>query len=406
MRVAFVPGSFRPDRCGVSHYTARLMAELEGRGAACLVLTTEAAAAHHARRDVVAGTRGWGPSMLATVPAAVRRLAPDILHIQHAGGSFGFRRAVFALIPTLRAVGWRRPVVVTIHEYGWWEWWPPLVGRLWRRLGPWGEARGLWDREDLWLLTGADAIIVTHEGAARVLAERLPRVAPRVARVPIGSNIPVLACSAETARRDLRLRFGWPPEAPVIVYFGFVHPVKGLETLLRAFRRVVDAEPRARLLLSGGTQSLALHSDDAERYSKKLKALLRELGLDDAVRLTGYQPEAIISQHLAGADLGVLPFNDGVTAKSGSLLAMWAHGLPVVATRPAVVPPELERAAWLVPGRNAEALAASLLQLLGDAGARQVLAARSREAAAGFDWPSIAERHLAIYRRLLEQHGQ
>ncbi len=405
MRVAFVPGSYRPDRCGVSHYTARLMAELTARGVECLVVTTEAAARHHARADVASGTRGWDLRMLLSLPAALRRQAPDVLHIQHAAGSFGFRRAIFGLIPILRATGWRRPIAVTIHEYGWWEWRPRLFGRVWRRLGPWGEARSLWDRENLWLLTGADVIVVTHEGAARVLAERLPQLAPRVEQVPIGSNISVLAADTAAARRDLRLRFGWEDDAPVVAYFGFLHPVKGLETLLRAFRRVCDVAPQARLVLCGGTQSLALHGDDAERYRKRLQELAGELRLGEAVRLTGYQPEAIVSQHLAGADLGVLPFNEGVTAKSGSLLAMWAHGLPVVATRPAVVAPELERAAWLVPGRDADALAASLLQLLGDAGARRVLATRGREAAAQFDWSAIAQRHLAIYERLLRREA-
>ncbi len=403
MKVAFLPGSFRPDRCGVSHYTARLMTELAQRGVECVAVTTEAAAAHHARADVVGATRGWGPRMLLSLPVALTRLAPDVLHIQHAAGSFAFRRAIFWLVPALHATGWRRPIAVTIHEYGWWEWRPRLWGRIWRRLGLWGEARGLWDREDLGLLTGADAIIVTHEGARRVLCERLPQLASRVERVPIGSNIAVLATDAETARRDLRLRFGWPPAAPVIVYFGFLHPVKGLETLLFAFRTVHAARPDVRLLLSGGAQSLALHGDDAERYQRRLQELVAELGLEGVVRLSGYQPEAVISQHLAGADLGVLPLNDGVTVKSGSLLAMWAHGLPVVVTRPAVAPAELERAAWLVPGRNAEALAASLLQLLGDEEARAVLAARGREAVAACDWSTIAQRHLEIYERLLQR---
>jgi glycosyltransferase involved in cell wall biosynthesis len=401
MKVAFLAGAFRPDRCGVSHYTARLMAELSRRGLDCVVITAEAAARHHARADVIAGTRGWGPSMLATLPLALRRASPDILHIQHAAGSFGFRRAVFWLIPALRLTGWRRPVVVTLHEYGWWQWRPPLVGPLWGRLGPWGEARGLWDREDLALLTGADAIIVTHEGTARIVAGRLPQLEARLERVPIGSNIPPLAADVEAARRDLRSRFGWPPDTPVVAYFGFLHPVKGLETLLQAFRRVADAEPAARLLLIGGAQSLALHGDQAERYRERLLALAESLGLQGAVRFTGYQPDALVSQELAGADLGVLPFNEGVTPKSGSLLAMWTHGLPVIATRPPNPPPELERSAWLVPGRNAEALAAGLLQLLRDAALRQMLAQRGRQAAAAYDWGAIADRHLEIYGRLL-----
>ena len=402
MRVVFLPGSFRPDRCGVSHYTAQLMAELSGRGVQSRVLTTHAAARYHQQPEVIGTTQDWGLGMLVTLPGALLHLDADLLHIQHAAGSFAFRRPVLWLPLVLRVRGWQRPIVVTLHEYGWWEWRPRLVGWVWRRLGPWGERRSLWDREDFALLTGADTLIVTNDTAARALMARLPQLAPKVERVPIGPNIPVTATDVAAARAAVRQRFGWPAEALVISYFGFLHPVKGLETLLRAFRRVLDGQPQARLLISGGVESLALHGDEAQRYYGKLRALIGELGLSAAVRVTGYLPEELVSQHLAGADLGVLPFHDGVTLKSGSLLAMWAHGLPVVATRPSLCPPQLEGAACLVPGRDVDALADSLLRLLGDPHARQELGTCARKAAAEYSWPAIAERHLAIYKRLLK----
>jgi glycosyltransferase involved in cell wall biosynthesis len=402
VRVAFLPGTYRPDRCGVSHYTSRLMDELAARGVECVVLTSHEAAALHRQPAVTGATRGWGPWLLASLPGTIRRLDPDILHIQHAAGSFAFRRAVLWLPSVLRARGWTQPIVVTAHEYGWWQWQPPLLGWAWRRLGPWGEARELWDREDFTLLAGADAIIVTHQAAAETLTRRLPGLAPRVARVPIGPNIPVLVEDERGARCALRQRFGWEAEAQVISYFGFLHPVKGLETLLAAFRRVLDSEPSARLLLNGGAQSLALQGDQAWRYSEKLQALMRELGLESVARLTGYLPDDVLSQHLAGSDIGVLPLNGGVTAKSGSLLAMWAHGLPVVATAPPGRDRAVERAAWVVRPRDEEALAAGILRLLNDVPLRRALAAEARVAVADFSWAGIAQRHMAIYRRLLQ----
>ena len=44
---------------------------------------------------------------------------------------------------------------------------------------------------------------------------------------------------------------------------------------------------------------------------------------------------------LSGADVGVLPFNEDVTLESGFLLALFAHGLSVLATRPDPPEPEL-----------------------------------------------------------------
>jgi glycosyltransferase involved in cell wall biosynthesis len=291
--------------------------------------------------------------------------------------------------------------VVTAHEYGWWEWRPRGLAWAWHRLGTWGEAHNLWDREDLALLTGAGAVIMTNEAAVQVVAARLPQLMRRVTRVPIGSNIVRRAADPAVARAAVRSQSGWPADALVVAYFGFLHPVKGLETLLAAFRQVRAARPCARLLLIGGAESLALHGDDAQRYEERLRDEVRSLELEEAVRLTGYLAEEVVSHCLAGSDIGVLPFNAGVTLKSGSLLALWEHGLPVVATRPPTVEPELAEGACLVPCRDANALAAGLGRLLDDPPLRQALAERGRRAAARFSWAAIAEQHLSIYERLL-----
>ncbi len=401
MRVAFLPGTFRPDRCGVSHYTSRLMAELARRGVECLVLTTHGAARHHGRPDVIGVTADWGRALLVALPAELVRLRPDVLHIQHAAGSFGYRRPVLWLPAVLRAAVPGLRLAVTAHEYGWWEWRPRLLEWAWRRLGPWGEARALWDREDGALLTGADVVIATHKAAVQVLLDRLPRLAPRIEHVPIGANVPEVALEREAARAALRRRYGWEADAPVLAYFGFLHPVKGLEVLLEAFRGVLCVRPQTRLILAGGCQSLALDGDAGLRYEATLRRLIAQMGLEQAVRLTGYLSDETVSEHLAGADAGVLPFTGGVTLKSGSLLAMWTHGLPVVATEPPLVEPPLRQASILVPRRDPQALAGTLLRVIDDPGLRSDLAAKARAAAAGFCWSAIAERHLRIYERLI-----
>lgn len=402
MKIAFIPGSFCPDRCGVSHYTLRLAAELQRRRVDPVFVTNREVAAAHHRSNIIAGTPGWDARMLIALPLTIRRLNPDIVHIQHAAGSYGFRRSVFGLLPALRIAGWQGPVVVTAHEYGWWEWRPRLLHWAWRRLGPWGESRALWDREDITLLTSADAVIVTNEGAERALVARVPQITQRVYRIPIGSNVGVRATDVLSARQVVRARYGWPQDTPLISYFGFLHPVKGLETLLSAFRRLHSTEPRARLLINGGFESLALRGAEASRYEAHLRALISGLGLASVVHLTGYLPEDIVSQNLAGSDIGVLPFNAGVTLKSGSLLALWEHSIPVVATC-APTNSELGDAVLPVPCRDPEALAAGLLRLLSEPELRATLAARGRRAVSAMAWPMIAAHHLDIYHRLLRR---
>ncbi|MCA1716963.1 MAG: glycosyltransferase [Actinobacteria bacterium] len=340
-RVVMVAGTYRPERCGVAHYVQRLRFALDERGVSSLVLTTKEAAKDSKDQRVKGVVGGWGLTDLPALVRAVRRAKPHVIHVQHAAGAYGFKRAVFFLPPLLRAAGCRAPLVTTVHEYGWWEWEPRGVppGAI-EALKTWGQSRGVWDREDGFLLTGSDILLTTNTHAEAAVAERLPWLSSRMHRVPLVANVDTAPVGRDEARDEARSRYGWPPDAEVVAYFGFLHPVKGIENLLKAHKEVLESRPKARLLLIGGAESLAL-ADEADWYWNKLRTLADELGLDGSVAMTGYVPEEDASRLLSGADVGVLPFNEGVTLKSGTLLALFAHGLPVVATRPDPPEPEL-----------------------------------------------------------------
>jgi len=405
MRVVMVAGTYRPERCGVAHYTSRLRGALDERGVSSVVLTTREAARGSEDQRVKGVVSGWGMWDLPGLVRAVRRERPDVIHVLHAAGTYGFKRAVFLLPPLLRAAGCRAPLVTTVHEYGWWEWEPRgvLPGAV-EALKTWGQRRGVWDREDGFLLTGSDALLTTNTHAEAAITDRLPWLVPRLRRVPLVANVDIAPVAPDVARDEARSRYGWPLDAQVVSYFGFLHPVKGIETLLEAHKRVLRSRPRARLLLIGGAESLAL-GDEAAWYWNELHTLITKLGLNGTVAMTGYVPEEDASWLLSGADIGVLPFNEGVTLKSGTLLAMLAHGLPVVATRPDPPEPDLTdgRLVRLVERRDASGLAFTLSELLADARQRKSLGEAGRAYTRDLSWPAIAERHLEVYEAVLEE---
>ncbi len=408
-----VAGTYRPERCGVAHYTQRLRSALEERGVSSLVLTTGEAARALGDPSVRGVVRGWGfadlPALVRAVAGAARDVTADVIHIQHAAGTYGFKRALFFLPPLLRAAGVRAPLVTTVHEYAWWEWEPRFVPpKALEALKTWGQRRGVWDREDGFLLTRSDALITTNAHFADTITARLPGLAPHLYRAPLVANVDVVPVERAEARAEVRSRYGWPPEAPVIAYFGFLHPVKGLETLLEAFAEVLKDRPQARLLLIGGVESLALHEEEAAWYWNKLRALVMELGLDGVVEMTGYIPGEEASRLLSGADVGVLPFNHGVNLKSGALLTLFAHGLPVVATRSDPPEPELAdgQLARLVERRDASGLASAILGLLDDAQERAWLGEAGCVYTRDLSWSAIAKRNLEVYEAVLEKEAK
>lgn len=404
-RVVMVAGTYRPERCGVAHYVRRLSSALDERGVSFTVLTTREAARDSEDLRVKGVVDGWGITDLPALVRAICRARPEVIHVQHAAGTYGFKRAIFFLPPLLRAAGCRAPLVTTVHEYGWWEWEPRGVppGAV-EALKTWGQRRGKWDREDGFLLTGSDVLLTTNTHAEVAIAGRLPWLAPRLRRIPLVANVDVVPVARDEARDEARSRYGWPPDAEVLAYFGFLHPVKGIETLLEAHKKVLRKRPRTRLLLIGGAESLALCADEAAWYWDKLQMLVKDLGLDGTVAMTGYVSEDEASRLLSGADVGVLPFNEGVTLKSGTLLAMLAHGLPVVATRPD--PPESDlkdgRLLRLVERRDALGLAATLSGLLVDTFRRKLLSKEGRAYTRNLSWPAMAERHAEMYEAVLE----
>ncbi|MCY7277107.1 MAG: glycosyltransferase [Phormidesmis sp. CAN_BIN44] len=325
------------------------------------------------------------------------------MHIQHAAGTYGLDRAIFLLPLLLRMMGWQRPIVTTIHEYGWWEWQPAIVPpKLLEWLKTWGQKQGWWDREDGFLLTYSDAIITTNDDAKQMILDRLPHLKGSVYQIPIGANVEVTSLDRAGARHQVLQTCGWSDEVTIAVFFGFLHSVKGLETLLLAFKQSLDTQPHARLLLVGGVESLALRGDDARRYWETLKQIISQLNLENHVQMTGYLDAEKASQFLIGADVGVLPFNHGVTLKSGSLLTLMAHGLPVIATRSNGNNNELESAPIrMINPRDVEGLTNELTNLLMNPISRYQFGLAGQKFGRQFSWSSITENHLDVYRSVL-----
>ncbi|CAM3209067.1 glycosyltransferase [Rhodothermus bifroesti] len=155
------------------------------------------------------------------------------------------------------------------------------------------------------------------------------------------------------SKPEARRRLGLPLEAPVLLFFGFVRPYKGLEVLLEAMPAVQAALPGVQLVVAGEFY------EDAARYQERLQAL----GLKDSVSVhRRYIPESEVAWYFSAADLVVQPY---LSATQSGVVPMAFHfERPVVVTAvgglPEVVPDEV--AGFVVPPGDAEALAAAIVR--------------------------------------------
>jgi glycosyltransferase involved in cell wall biosynthesis len=93
---------------------------------------------------------------------------------------------------------------------------------------------------------------------------------------------------------------GPPPGDATVVYLGTLARSRHLDTIVRAFRLVVDAEPRAKLFFVGA-------GDDADDQ-RGLEDEVERLGLRDHVVFTGFLPREQALEYVARADVCLSPF--------------------------------------------------------------------------------------------------
>ena len=391
MRVALVCGTYAPERDGVADYVRRLAEELPAAGVQPVV------AARTDDLDVPADgvsrvTAAWSIRQLPRAARALDRLGCDLIHVQYAPSAYGFSPAVGWLPGRLRT-----PLVTTLHEYGWWSWPARVPERAWRRV----EYSGRYDRESGLLAPRSRAVLTTNAGHARGVRQRLGRASDVV---PIGPNVPGPSVDRPTAAARVRGRLGLSPELPLLVFFGFVHPVKGVRELIDAVALLEEQGRPVRAIVAGGFTSLALPGAEAESFHAEVERRIADRGVAERVTLTGWLPGSAVSELLSAADAVVLPFTQGVTTKSGSLLAAFAHGSPVLATVADDPDPELvdgQTFVTITRRRDAAAIAAAVHRRLEDPATADRVAAGGLRLAAARTWPAIAAAHARIYARVL-----
>src|SRR5262249_9755165 len=142
----------------------------------------------------------------------------------------------------------------------------------------------------------------------------------RITAIPCGVDTDLFRPGdARAARAALGL-----DERPLLLYVGRSSPMKGLETLLHAVARLAAPADGGRLLVGGGEGA-----EPVDGHESTLRRRVAALGLGDAVRFLGPQPQPSLRDFYVAADALVLPSyyeSFGMVA-----LEAMACGTPVVA---------------------------------------------------------------------------
>ncbi|MBW2146657.1 MAG: glycosyltransferase [Deltaproteobacteria bacterium] len=183
-----------------------------------------------------------------------------------------------------------------------------------------------------------------------------------------------------------------------ILFVGRLTPVKGLDTLIRAFRILADRGwnngKGVRLLIVGGDQ------EEPDADSSELSSLAGSLGVADKMLFLGPQRQSLLPLFYASAEVCVLPSR----YESFGMVALeaMACGKPVVASNVGGLAFSVlnDETGVLVPEGDPSALAVHLSFLLDHPEVARTLGRRAAQRALNFRWPLIADRMLDLYHQL------
>lgn len=393
MRIGLVTGEFPPMEGGVGAFTDQLARSLAALDHEIHIITSTKARPVD-QPKTLASLRNpldlgyaqvyprvgrWRWPSLATVADLVVRYDLQIVNLQYQASAFNMRSPAVAFLP------WRlkglAPTIVTFHDLRF----PYLFPK----------AGGLRELVVSSLARRAQGCIVTNSADLRRLQEWA--VSP-IRQIPIGSNIDARETNhVEIA--EVRDGLGLIAGDILLGYFGFLNETKGADALIDALTRL---DEHYHLVFIGG-QTGASDPDNNQAFLAQLRRRIDEAGLSGRIHWTGFMSPIRVSAHLAAVDIMAMPYRDGVSLRRGTLMAVLAHGRPLITTPPDEPSAEFRhrKNMWLVPADDADALAGAITTLAEDPVLRRRLGLEARELARSYSWDTIAAQSADFFAEIV-----
>lgn len=186
-----------------------------------------------------------------------------------------------------------------------------------------------------------------------------------------------------------RIDLGLDQCSEVILFFGQIKAVKGLDVLLRAMPLILDVRPNVKLLIAG-----KVWKDSFEKYT----SIIEELGISGSVvQHIKYIPDTDVDKYYSSADVVALPYKK--IYQSGVLLMAMSYGCVTVSSRLPAMEEIIEDQAngYLFESENSSDLAVKLLAALSSSNSGLVSLSAIKTMNENFCWRKIAELHLEVY---------
>jgi len=374
--IAFL-GNFLPRHCGIATFTTDLVSAMSEPqlGLSCgVVAMNDAGKRYSYDGNVLFEVAESDTSSYLRAADFLNVGGFDILCLQHEYGIFGGRSGAHVL-GILGQV--RMPIVTTLHT---------VLG------APSPDQFKVMEK----ILKLSSRVVVMSQNGASLLKE-VHGVSPdKIDLIPHG--IPVLP-DREVSRSRLRAT-----DSLQLLTFGLLSPDKGIEYVIDALPQVVARFPSAKYVIVGATHPQVKEAH-GETYRRSLQLRAHKLGVAEHVVFHDrFVSARELGEYLAAADVYLTPYLNPEQITSGTLAYAVGTGKAVIST-PYRYAQELlaDGRGVLVPWRDSQAIADTLLRLLGDPHEMHELGARALAFGKDMTWPSVAAQYKASFIKAHEQ---
>ncbi|MBI5725267.1 MAG: glycosyltransferase family 4 protein [Planctomycetes bacterium] len=193
----------------------------------------------------------------------------------------------------------------------------------------------------------------------------------------------------------------------LLLSFGLLGPAKGLEYVIEAMASVVKEYPNAHYIILGATHP-HVRRDKGEEYRQLLLRKVGENNLSDNVSFVNrFVTLEELCEYLGAADIYITPYLNESQITSGTLAYAMGFGKAVVST-PYWYAEEMlaDQRGRLVPFRDANAIAGTLLDLLRNETERHAMRKRAYQHCRSMIWREVAREYLNLFAQVRRERHE
>jgi glycosyltransferase involved in cell wall biosynthesis len=373
-RIAFI-GNYLPRECGIATFTTDLCTALAteyGEGRLFAIPVNDPDSSYEYPEQVRLEITQEDLPSYERAAEFLSFNGNDLVCLQHEYGIFGGTagRHILALLRKLRM-----PLVTTLHTV--------------LREPDTNQRVVLEEIAQL-----SDRLVVMSELAAQMLREVYGVASEKIDVIPHG--VPDMPFMDPNYFKD---KFGTEGKF-VLLTFGLLSPNKGIENVIRALPEILEKYPNVVYIVSGVTHP-HIRRREGERYREELLALAEQLGVSSNLILNNrfVNAEELV-EHVGAADIYITPYRQEAQIVSGTLAIALGAGKAIIST-PYWHAKELlaEKRGVIVPFDSPNAIAESVLALLGNEAERHAMRKRAFLHSRGTTWPRTARAYMATFQR-------